>query len=121
MLLQCNFSLNDALRKYIRYALNERAFNPVLVADLIHLRKVSNLTDAEVAEVLNDVSRRIVKAKGILDPHLWLSILQCNNFLSECCHSAKLHQSFPVSHVAPVQFVITLMQWLWKLPEHPTL
>ncbi|KAH9543088.1 hypothetical protein CY35_13G043500 [Sphagnum magellanicum] len=61
---KCNFSLNDALRKYIRYALNERAFNPVLVADLIHLRKVSNLTDAEVAEVLNDVSRRIVKAKG---------------------------------------------------------
>lgn len=59
-----NFDTQEVLRKYIRYALNERPFNPDLVADLIHLKKVSQLEDLEVVEILNDVSRRIVKEKG---------------------------------------------------------
>lgn len=58
------FNTQEVLRKYIRYALNERPFNPDMVADLIHLRKVSELEDSEIAEILNDVSRRIVKEKG---------------------------------------------------------
>lgn len=56
--------MSEVLRKYIRYALNERPFTPDTVADLIHLRKVSGLLEAEVSEVLNDVARRVVKAKG---------------------------------------------------------
>lgn len=58
------FDMEDILRKYIRYSLNEKPFNPDLVAGLIHLRKSSMLDDASVAEVLNEVSRRIVKEKG---------------------------------------------------------
>ncbi|XP_074315977.1 uncharacterized protein LOC141652421 [Silene latifolia] len=58
------FSIEDILRKYIRYALNEKPFNPDLVADLIQLRKASLLTDSQVALILNDISRRIVKDKG---------------------------------------------------------
>lgn len=58
------FSMDDILRKYIRYALNEKPFNPDLVVDLIHLRKASMLEDPQVAEVLNETSRRIVKEKG---------------------------------------------------------
>ncbi|OAY53403.1 uncharacterized protein LOC110613739 [Manihot esculenta] len=58
------FSMEDILRKYIRYALNEKPFNPELVANLIQLRKVSMLDDSKVAEILNDISRRIVKEKG---------------------------------------------------------
>lgn len=58
------FSMEDILRKYIRYSLNEKPFDPDLVAGLIHLRKSSMLDDANVAEVLNGVSRRIVKEKG---------------------------------------------------------
>ncbi|XP_010918036.2 uncharacterized protein [Elaeis guineensis] len=58
------FSMEDILRKYIRYALNEKPFNPDMVVDLIHLRKASMLEDAQVAAVLNEVSRRIVKEKG---------------------------------------------------------
>lgn len=58
------FDMEDILRKYIRYSLNEKPFNPDLVAGLIHLRKSSMLDDADVAEVLNEVSRRIVKEKG---------------------------------------------------------
>ncbi|KAK9691479.1 hypothetical protein RND81_09G199300 [Saponaria officinalis] len=58
------FSAEDILRKYIRYALNEKPFNPDLVADLIQLRKTSMLSDSQVAETLNDISRRIVKDKG---------------------------------------------------------
>jgi hypothetical protein len=61
---QCNFSTDEVLRKYIRYVLNERPFTPDTVADLLHLRKVSGLSEPEVAEVLNDVAKRIVKAKG---------------------------------------------------------
>ncbi|KAH7441718.1 hypothetical protein KP509_03G050800 [Ceratopteris richardii] len=58
------FTVQEILRKYLRYALNERPFNPDLVANLIHLRKVSELEDSEVIAILNDVSRRIVKEKG---------------------------------------------------------
>ncbi|KAL8138066.1 hypothetical protein V2J09_004067 [Rumex salicifolius] len=58
------FSIEDVLRKYIRYSLNEKPFNPDMVADLIQLRKASTLSDSEVAEILNEVSRRIVKDKG---------------------------------------------------------
>lgn len=63
--VQCNFSTAEVLRKYVRYVLNERPFTPETVADLLHLRKVSGLSEPEVAEVLNDVAKRIVKAKGI--------------------------------------------------------
>lgn len=56
--------MEDILRKYIRYALNEKPFNPSLVADLIHLRKASLLDDSQVAEILNEISRRIVREKG---------------------------------------------------------
>ena len=62
--MQCNFTTSEVLRKYIRYVLNERPFTPETVADLLHLRKVSSLSEPEVAEVLNDVAKRIVKAKG---------------------------------------------------------
>ncbi|XP_072997533.1 uncharacterized protein [Typha latifolia] len=58
------FSMDDILRKYIRYTLNEKPFNPDAVVAIIHLRKASMLEDAQVAEVLNEVSRRIVKEKG---------------------------------------------------------
>lgn len=59
-----DFTMNEILRKYIRYVLNEKPFNPDVVVDLIRLRKATQLEDAEVAEVLNEVSRRIVKDKG---------------------------------------------------------
>ncbi|ESW25006.1 hypothetical protein PHAVU_003G000300 [Phaseolus vulgaris] len=58
------FGLEEILRKYIRYALNEKPFNPDLVADLIQLRKASMLSDSHVAEILNEISRRIVQDKG---------------------------------------------------------
>ncbi|XP_010521488.1 PREDICTED: uncharacterized protein LOC104800388 [Tarenaya hassleriana] len=58
------FSMEEILRKYIRYALNEKPFNPDLVADLIHLRKASGLDDSQIAEILNEISGRIVKEKG---------------------------------------------------------
>lgn len=56
--------MDDILRKYVRYTLNEKPFNPDVVVDLIHLRKASMLEDAQVAEVLNETARRIVKEKG---------------------------------------------------------
>lgn len=58
------FTMVDIVRKYIRYALNEKPFNPELVANLIQLRKASMLDDSQVAEILNDISRRIVREKG---------------------------------------------------------
>ncbi|XP_065864983.1 uncharacterized protein [Euphorbia lathyris] len=58
------FSMEDILRKYIRYALNEKPFNPELVSNLILLRKASMLEDSHVAEILNHISRLIVKEKG---------------------------------------------------------
>ncbi|TKY69032.1 hypothetical protein E2542_SST05296 [Spatholobus suberectus] len=58
------FDLEEILRKYIRYTLNEKAFNPDMVADLIQLRRASMLNDSQVAEILNEISRRIVRDKG---------------------------------------------------------
>ncbi|CAJ1933018.1 unnamed protein product [Sphenostylis stenocarpa] len=58
------FDLEEILRKYIRYALNEKPFNPDMVADLIQLRRASMLNDSHVAEILNEISRRIVRDKG---------------------------------------------------------
>ncbi|XP_061338248.1 uncharacterized protein LOC133285092 isoform X1 [Gastrolobium bilobum] len=58
------FDLEGILRKYIRYALNEKPFNPDMVADLIQIRKASMLDDSQVAEVLNEISRRIMRDKG---------------------------------------------------------
>ncbi|XP_047163435.1 LOW QUALITY PROTEIN: uncharacterized protein LOC124833098 [Vigna umbellata] len=58
------FGLEEILRKYIRYSLNEKAFNPDMVADLIQLRRASMLSDSHVAEILNEISRRIVRDKG---------------------------------------------------------
>lgn len=56
--------MEEVLRKYIRYALNEKPFNPELVSNLINLRKASMLDDTQVAETLKEISRRIVKDKG---------------------------------------------------------
>ncbi|CAA6655709.1 unnamed protein product [Spirodela intermedia] len=64
LMQKTDFSMEDVLRKYIRYALNEKPFNPQLVVNLICLRKASMLDDPQVADVLNEVSRRIVKEKG---------------------------------------------------------
>ncbi|KAK9052612.1 hypothetical protein SSX86_029242 [Deinandra increscens subsp. villosa] len=58
------FSIGDILRKYIRYSLNEKPFNPKLVAAWIQLRKATMLDDSQVAEILNDISRRIIKDYG---------------------------------------------------------
>lgn len=62
--IQTEFNMEEILRKYIRYALNEKPFNPDLVADLIHLRRASDLNDSQIPEILNEISRRIVKEKG---------------------------------------------------------
>ena len=56
--------MEEVLRKYIRYALNEKPFNPDMVSGLIQLRKASLLDDSQVAEILNEISRRIVRDKG---------------------------------------------------------
>lgn len=58
------FDMEEIMRKYIRYVLNEKPFSPDTVADLIELRKASMLDDSQVAEVLNEISRRIVRDKG---------------------------------------------------------
>jgi len=74
--------MEEILRKYIRYALNEKPFNPDLVADLIHLRKASGLNDSQIPEILNEISRRIVKEKGnqnfVKGSLLWQSLLYCS-------------------------------------------
>lgn len=54
----------EILRKYLRYALNEKPFNPDLISNLIELRKASTLDDSQVTEILNEISRRIVRDKG---------------------------------------------------------
>ncbi|PKA56026.1 hypothetical protein AXF42_Ash014699 [Apostasia shenzhenica] len=64
LMQKTGFSMDDILRKYIRYTLNEKPFSTDTVADLIHLRKASMLDDSQVAAVLNDTSMRIVKEKG---------------------------------------------------------
>ena len=56
--------MEEIFRKYIRYALNEKPFNPEMVANLIQFRKASMLDDSQVAEILNEISRRIVQDKG---------------------------------------------------------
>lgn len=58
------FKMEEILRKYIRYALNENVFDLNLVANFIHLRKASMLDDEQVADIINDISKRIVKDKG---------------------------------------------------------
>ncbi|CAL5321968.1 unnamed protein product [Camellia sinensis] len=65
LMQKTDFGMEEILRKYIRYALNEKPFNPNLVANLIQLRKASSLDDSQVAEILNDISRRIVKDKAL--------------------------------------------------------
>lgn len=73
--------MDEILRKYIRYVLNENQFNPELITNLIQLRKASLLEDAQVAEILNEISRRIVQEKG----NCFL-IFHC----STACNSLKL-------------------------------
>ncbi|XP_039035297.1 uncharacterized protein LOC120171698 [Hibiscus syriacus] len=58
------FSVEEILRKYIRYSLNEKPWSADLVANLIQLRKASLLDDSQVAEILNEISRRVVREKG---------------------------------------------------------
>lgn len=64
LMQKTGFNMEEILRKYIRYALNEKPFNAEVVANLICLRKASMLDDSQVAETLNDISRRIVRDKG---------------------------------------------------------
>ncbi|CAA2984271.1 uncharacterized protein LOC111395405 [Olea europaea var. sylvestris] len=64
LMQKTGFDMEEILRKYIRYMLNEKPFNPDCVSNLIHLRKVSMLDDSQVASILNEISRRIVKDKG---------------------------------------------------------
>ncbi|XWS68415.1 hypothetical protein CRYUN_Cryun04dG0087800 [Craigia yunnanensis] len=58
------FSTEEILRKYIRYSLNEKPWSADLVASLIQLKKASMLDDSQIAEILNEISRRIVREKG---------------------------------------------------------
>ncbi|XP_022882213.1 uncharacterized protein LOC111399175 isoform X2 [Olea europaea var. sylvestris] len=64
LMQKTGFDMEEILRKYIRYVLNEKPFNPDCVANLIQLRKASMLDDSQVAKILNEISRRIVKDKG---------------------------------------------------------
>ncbi|KAG8365724.1 hypothetical protein BUALT_Bualt17G0001700 [Buddleja alternifolia] len=64
LMQKTGFDMEEILRKYIRYMLNEKPFNPDLIANLIHLRKESTLDDSQVAGILNEISRRIVNEKG---------------------------------------------------------
>ncbi|KAH6815364.1 ribosomal RNA small subunit methyltransferase J, partial [Perilla frutescens var. frutescens] len=64
LMQKTGFDMKEILRKYIRYVLNEKPFNPDLVANLIHLRKETQLDDSEVAGILNEISERIVRDKG---------------------------------------------------------
>lgn len=64
LMQKTGFYMEEILRKYIRYALNEKPFNPVLVESLIQLRKATSLDDSQVSEILNEISRRIVRDKG---------------------------------------------------------
>lgn len=75
---QTGFSMEDVLRKYIRYALNEKPFNPELVVNLIQLRKASMLDDSQVAEILNEISRRIVREKGNYHQYTVFSAYYCS-------------------------------------------
>lgn len=58
--------MDEILRKYIRYALNQNNFGVEWVMNLIHIRKATMLADDDVAEILNEISRRIVKEHGTI-------------------------------------------------------
>ncbi|XP_040363971.1 uncharacterized protein LOC112168751 [Rosa chinensis] len=60
------FGMEEILCKYIHYTLNEKPFNPDMVSNLIQLRKASLFDDSQVAEILNEISRRIVRDKGLV-------------------------------------------------------
>ncbi|XP_022725774.1 uncharacterized protein LOC111282092 isoform X2 [Durio zibethinus] len=64
LIQKTGFSMEEILRKYIRYSLNEKPWSADLVASLIQLRKASMLDDSQIAEILNEISRRIVREKG---------------------------------------------------------
>ncbi|KAL8534848.1 hypothetical protein ACS0TY_010757 [Phlomoides rotata] len=64
LIQKTGFDMEEILRKYIRYMLNEKPFNPDLIVNLIHLRKETMLDDSQVAGILNEISARIVKDKG---------------------------------------------------------
>ncbi|EPS62053.1 hypothetical protein M569_12740 [Genlisea aurea] len=64
LIQKTGFDMEEVLRKYIRYALNEKPFNADLVSNLIQLRQRSQFDDSRVAAILNEISRRIVKEKG---------------------------------------------------------
>ncbi|GFP93986.1 hypothetical protein PHJA_001543000 [Phtheirospermum japonicum] len=64
LMQKTGFDMEEILRKYIRYALNEKPFNPDLVSNLIQLREKTMLDDSQVAGILNEISSRIVKDKG---------------------------------------------------------
>ncbi|KAL3635874.1 hypothetical protein CASFOL_020421 [Castilleja foliolosa] len=64
LMQKTGFDMEEILRKYIRYALNEKPFDPDLVSNLIQLREKTMLNDSQVAEILNEISSRIVKDKG---------------------------------------------------------
>ena len=85
--MQTGFSMAEILRKYIRYALNEKPFNPKMVAALIQLRKTTMLEDSQVAEILNEISRRIVKDKGTKTAY------------ALCKHKSNLLVRFPCGEV----------------------
>ncbi|KAL4303670.1 hypothetical protein GQ457_10G019130 [Hibiscus cannabinus] len=59
-----DFSMEEILRKYIRYSLNEKPWSADLVARLIQLGKASMVDDNEIAEILNEISRRTVRKNG---------------------------------------------------------
>ncbi|XP_078167731.1 ribosomal RNA small subunit methyltransferase J [Carex rostrata] len=75
LMKKTGFSMDEILRKYIRYALNQNKFDLERVMNLIHLRKATMLADDDVAEILNEISRRIVKEHGPVFMDLDLSAL----------------------------------------------
>lgn len=84
--------MNEILRKYIRYVLNEKPFNPELIVNLIHLRKETQLDDSQVAGILNEISERIVRDKGKLLCELVATCPLIKNllFLSQCIMYAAI-------------------------------
>lgn len=122
--IQTGFSMEDILRKYIRYALNEKTFNPELVVNLIQLRKASTLEDSQVAEILNEISRRIVREKGNscsstgaswkffkIAEVWWLEI--CSSIIAVRLPQVSLGQeSFRVSSTNEISFLCTILLYL---------
>ena len=60
------FSYDLIFRKYLRYLLNERKFDAEAVSDLLHLKAVCQLTDAQIKDVLREIAARTFKKYGIL-------------------------------------------------------